>query len=312
MTGRRKILVAPSSFGVVDRAPLERLEQAGLEVISNPYGRKLTKEELQKLLPGVIGIVAGLEPLTREILEGSDLKVISRCGVGLSNVDLEAAATLGIAVRSTPDAPTLAVAELTLGAMLSVIRRIPQMDHDLHEGRWVKQVGTQLCGKTVVIIGFGRIGRKLADLLKPLDVAIVAVDSVIAPAANDVTFLSLGEALKTGDIVTLHASGESQILGDAEFALMKPGVHLLNSARGGLINESALCRALEGRIVAGAWLDTFGQEPYSGPLLGYPQVILTPHVGSSTAECRSRMERESVENLLVALQRVPGKGRPAQ
>lgn len=312
MTGRRKILVAPSSFGVADRSPLERLKRAGLEVISNPYGRKLAKEELQKLLPGVVGIVAGLEPLTREVLEESDLKVISRCGVGLSNVDLEAAAALGIAVRSTPDAPTLAVAELTLGAMLSVIRRIPQMDRDLHEGRWIKHVGTQLCGKTVAIVGFGRIGRKLADLLKPLAVTIVAVDSGACPASDDVTFRSLGEALKTADIVTLHASGESEILGDAEFAMMKPGVHLLNSARGGLINESALCKALEQRIVAGAWLDTFGQEPYSGPLLRYPQVILTPHVGSSTAECRSRMESEAVENLLAALPQASDKGSPAQ
>lgn len=296
-----KVLIGPSSFGAADRAPLDRLKQAGAEVIPNPYGRKLSTDELRTLLPGVVGLIAGLEPLTRDVLERSSLKVISRCGAGLSNVDLEAAADIGIAVRSTPDAPTTAVAELTVGAMIGLMRGLPQMDRDLHEGRWSKQVGIQLEGKTILIIGFGRIGRKVASLLTPFNVRRLAVDAALAGTVEGVPVVPLHDALPQADVISLHASGETEILGEREFALLKPGVFLLNAGRGGLVSESVLCRALEKGRVAGAWLDTFSQEPYEGPLIHAPHVILTPHIGSSSVECRKRMEMEAVENLLAAL-----------
>jgi len=298
MTG--KILIAPSTFGVVDNAPMERLQQAGAHVIRNPFKRKLTKEELYALLPGVIGLIAGLEPLTRDVLERSQLKVISRCGVGLSNVDLQAAADLGIAVRSTPDAPTTAVAELTVGAMLNLLRMVGWMDRDLHDGAWNKKIGVQLEGKTVAIIGFGRIGAKVASLLAPFNAKIIAVD----PFRTDcgaVPVLPLHEALRQADIVTVHCSGEACILGEKEFTLLKPGAFVLNGARGGVVDEEALMKSLDEGRVAGAWLDSFEKEPYRGPLSKYPQVILTPHVGSYTQECRTRMELEAVDNLLAAL-----------
>nr|MBI3612072.1 phosphoglycerate dehydrogenase [Nitrospirota bacterium] len=287
-------------FGAVDNTPMERLHQAGAHIVRNPFKRKLTKEELHALLPGVIGLIAGLEPLTRDVLEISQLKVISRCGVGLSNVDLQAAADLGIVVRSTPDAPTTAVAELTVGAMLSLLRMVGWMDRDLHDGAWNKKIGVQLEGKTVVIIGFGRIGQKVASLLAPFNATIIAVD----PSRTDcgtVPILPLHEALRRADIVTAHCSGETCILGEKEFTLLKPGAFVLNGARGGVIDEKALMKSLDEGRVAGAWLDSFEEEPYRGPLTKYPQVILTPHVGSYTQECRTRMELEAVDNLLAAL-----------
>jgi D-3-phosphoglycerate dehydrogenase len=298
MTG--KILIAPSTFGAVDKAPVERLRQAGAHIVQNPYKRKLTKEELHSLLPGVIGLIAGLEPLTRDVLEKSQLKVISRCGVGLSNVDLQAAADLGIAVRSTPDAPTTAVAELTIGAMLTLLRMVGRMDRDLHDGIWNKRIGTQLEGRTVVIIGFGRIGQKVASLLAPFNVKIIAVDPCRTECSS-VQVLPLHEALRHADIVTAHCSGETCILGEKEFELLKLGAFVLNAARGGLIDEKALLKSLDDGRVAGAWFDSFDEEPYGGPLTKYPQVILTPHVGSYTQECRARMELEAVDNLLAAL-----------
>ncbi len=301
MVTGRKTLIAPSSFGTVDQAPLERLKETGMEVIPNPFGRKLQKDELLALLPGVVGLIAGLEPLTRDVLEQSQLRVISRCGVGLSNVDLEAARALGIKVRSTPDAPTAAVAELTVGSMITLMRCVPQMDRDLHEGRWVKHIGVQLEGKTVVIIGFGRIGRKVASLLRPFKVRLLAVDPAFHGTIDDTSIVSLEVALRQADVISLHASGQTQVIGKREFGLMKSGLFLLNAGRGELIDESSLCRALDGGVVAGAWIDTFSQEPYAGPLARYPQVILTPHIGSSSAECRRRMEMEAVENLLSAL-----------
>lgn len=297
----KKVLIGPSSFAEANQTPLVKLKEAGVEVISNPYGRKLTKDELCALLPGVVGHIAGLESLTRDVLEHSQLRVISRCGVGLSNVDVKAAADLGIAVRFTPDAPTTAVAELTIGAMISLMRLIPQMDRDLHGGRWVKQVGVQLEGKTVLIIGFGRIGRKVARLLRSFSVRLLAVDPACKGIVEGVQILPLAAGLPQADLISVHASGDDEIFGEEEFTLIKPGTFLLNAGRGGLVNESCLLRALDNGAVAGAWLDAYLCEPYRGPLIHCPQVILTPHIGSYSIECRPRMEMEAVENLLAAL-----------
>ena len=298
-----RILIGPSSFAAVDAAPLERLRAAGFDIVPNPFGRKLSEQEVGELLVGVTGLIAGLEPLHRAVLERSELRVISRCGAGMSNVDLEAAADLGIAVRSTPDAPTTAVAELTLGAMLALLRHIVPMNAALHEGRWARVIGAQLEGRTVAVIGCGRIGRRVGALVSAFGARVVAVDPQPAGVDPAMPVASLGEALAIADIVTVHASGEATILGAAELSTLKPGALVLNCGRGGLVDEAALCAALDSGRVSGAWVDTFGDEPYSGPLSAYPQVLLTPHIGSYTDECRRRMEMEAVENLLEALDR---------
>ncbi len=301
LTGE-KILIGPSSFASIDRSPMDRLLEVGCEIIDNPFRRKLTKSELLALLNrGVTGLIAGLEPLDRDVLEKSTLKVISRCGSGLSNVDLVTAKELGIKVFSTPNAPVGAVAELTLGVMLSLLRMIQQMNNDLHEGKWAKRIGLQLEGKTVLIIGFGRIGRRVASLLAPFQTNILAVDPHLSGPVGSVPLVSIEEALPQADIVTIHCSGEGCIIGEKELSIIKCGALLLNAARGGLVDEHALSRALDEGRIAGAWMDTFEREPYSGPLARYPQVILTPHVGSYTVECRRHMENEAVENLISAL-----------
>jgi len=297
---KHKILIGPSTFAALDSAPMDMLLQSGFEVINNPFGRKLTKSEMIQLLPGITGLIAGLEPLDREVLKNSALKVISRCGSGMSNVDIEAAKELGIKVFSTPYGPTSAVAELTLGALLSLLRMIPLMDRDLHEGKWNKKIGVQLEGKTVVIIGFGRIGRRLAELLVPFKTKILLVDPFLQDSKEKFPVLTIEEALPQADIVTLHSSGETEIIGANELNLFKPGAFLLNAARGDLIDEDALVQSLENGKIKGAWIDTFSQEPYSGPLTEFEQVILTPHVGSYTFECRRSMEIESVKNFLSA------------
>lgn len=297
-----KILIGLSSFAALDQTPMEKLLRVGCKVIDNPYKRKLTEDELLELLSRDIrGLIAGLEPLNRRVLAQSNLKVISRCGSGMSNVDLEAARELGIKVYSTPFGPTSAVAELTLGALLCLLRFIPQMNETLHQGKWNKKIGSQLEGKTVVIIGFGRIGQRFAELLQPFNVEIIIVDPQINKNTINFTLLPLEEALVKADIVSLHCSYESEIIGEKEFSIMKEDVIILNASRGGVINEEDLRKFLDSGRVAGAWLDTFVQEPYDGPLKEYPQVILTPHVGSYTRECRKSMELEAVENLLKGL-----------
>lgn len=295
---KKIILIAPSTFAASDSAPIDKLLVNDFEIIKNPYGRKLTADELIKLLPGVYGMIAGLETLDRKVLKSSGLKVISRCGAGITNVDLEAAKELGIKVFSTPDAPTQAVAELTLGAMLSLIRNISGMNLDLHNKKWSKKIGLQLEGSTVAIIGFGRIGRRVAELLKAFKANLIAVDPYYKEAVDGVPVIPLDKALREADIITIHSSADKLILGEKDFSLMKDGVFLLNCSRGNAIDEEALARALDSGKVAGAWLDCFQEEPYTGPLIKYPQVILTPHAGSYTSSCRTRMEIEAVDNLI--------------
>lgn len=298
-----KVLIGPSTFALHDKAPLVRLIEAGYEVIENPYKRKLTKSELLELLSdNVTGLIAGLELIDREVLGKTNLKAISRCGSGLSNIDVEVAKKLGIKVCHTPYGPTTAVAELTLGVMICMLRMVSQMDKALHEGKWTKKTGVQLEGKTIVIIGFGRIGRRVASLLKPFHVKLIAVDPDLQGKVDGVEVISLNKALSEADIITIHSSGEQQIIGDKEFKLIKDGTFLLNAARGGMVNEESLIRALESGKIAGAWLDTFSTEPYTGPLINYPQVILTPHVGSYALECRRAMEIEAVNNLISAFE----------
>lgn len=305
-----KILIGPSSFAETDKTPMNRLIAAGYKVVDNPYKRKLTKKELFDLLDSnVVGIIAGLETLDREVLEKSYIQVVSRVGAGLSNVDLEAARDLGVRVLNTPDAPTTAVAELTIGAMLSLLRMIPQMDQSLHQGRWQKKIGVQLQGKTVAIIGFGRIGRMVAEFLSPFCVKILVVDPhVDESTCADYRRVTLQEALSEADIITIHSSGHDCIIGEKEFPYMKKGAYLLNVSRGGVISEKALVKALEDGTIAGTWIDTFEEEPYKkGPLCNYPNVILTPHVGSYTAECRLQMENEAVDNLINYLKKPKGE-----
>jgi hypothetical protein len=186
-----KVLLGPSSFAAGERGPLEKLRASGCEVIDNPYRRKLTRDELLALLEGgVEGIIAGLETLDREVMERSSLRVISRCGSGMSNVDVAAARELGIEVYSTPDAPTTAVAELTVGALLSLLRAIPARDRGVREGRWEKQAGTQLAGKTVAVVGLGRIGRRTAALLGAFGTTVIGVDPFLAGEIEGIPLLT--------------------------------------------------------------------------------------------------------------------------
>jgi D-3-phosphoglycerate dehydrogenase / 2-oxoglutarate reductase len=304
-----KILIGPSSFAATDKTPMDKLIDAGYGVVDNPYKRKLTKEELLNLSKDdVVGLIAGLETIDREVLEKSHIQVVSRVGAGISNVDIEAAHDLGVRVFNTPDAPTDAVAELTIGALLSLLRMIPQMDQALHDGQWQKRIGLQLRGKTLVIIGFGRIGRRVTELLFPFGVKILIVDPYVDESAcAGYRKITLRAALPEADVITIHSSGHDCIIGEKEFAIMKKGAYLLNVARGGVISELSLIKAIENRTVAGAWLDTFEEEPYKGPLCGYQNVVLTPHVGSYTAECRLQMENEAVDNLLNYLKRTEKK-----
>ena len=302
------IAVSTSSFARHDARPLELLRAAGYEVRLNPHGRRLMRAETMELLEGVVGLVAGTEALDRPVLERApQLRVISRCGSGLDNIDLEAAGELGITVRHTPEALVAAVAELALACMLNLLRQVSHADRLLRQGVWQKPMGRLLEGKIVGIVGLGRIGKRLAQLLAPFRVKLLACDprqQEEVATSHGLRYCSLEELLQTADIVSLHLSPPSrdlELLERRHLEMMKPGALLLNLARGGLVDESALYDQLQSGRLAGAGLDVYTEEPYLGPLTELPNVVLTPHIGSYAAESRLRMETEAVEHLLDAL-----------
>jgi len=297
-----KIVITTTSFGEYDTSCLERCRSEGFDVVVNPYRRTVKPEELVELAKGAIGIIAGTEPITENVLTGlPQLKVISRCGAGVDNVDLKACQRMGIKIFSTPAAPTLAVAELTLGLILSLLRKVCQADNKVKSGKWQKPMGNLLSGKKVGIIGFGRIGRKLAELLEPFRCEIAYNDPSIEQRLSGFNGMPKEELLQWADIISLHVSTKDMILGEKELKLMKKGSWLINVSRGGTVDESALYSLLKEGQLSGAALDVFGQEPYMGLLKELDNVILTPHIGSYAKEARINMEREAVENLIKGL-----------
>ena len=294
------VLITTSSFG---ENAIRILEQSGFEVINNPYKRKVSKPELFQLLNGVEGVIAGLEKYDHDILSKTELKVISRCGSGISNIDLDATKKFKVDVYNTPEGPTQSVAELTVGCLLTLIRDVPRVNNLMHAGQWEKTTGHLLKEMKVLLIGYGRIGRLVADILNVIGASIFICDPFVQDKdiPEHFTKVDLIDGISKADVITLHSSGEDLILGEKEFELMKSGVYVLNAARGGLIDEEALEKALIAGKVIGAWLDTFKEEPYSGNLSKYNQVILTSHIGSYSIEGRNKMEIESVNNLLTGL-----------
>jgi len=296
------VAIGPSSFAEEDRTPLNMLEAAGAAIKPNPFGRRLNEAEIIEHLRGVDGLIAGLEPLNRAVIAAAAprLRAIARVGIGVANVDFAAAAEFGVTVSSTPEGPVTAVAEMTVAALLALARRLIPMNAALHAGHWQKSIGFGLDGTKVLMIGYGRIGRRVGELLRAFGAELLIHDPYIDAASltHGERMVSLDKGLAEADVISLHAAGEQCLLGPDAFARMRPGAILLNSARGGLVDEAALIDALKNGTIAGAWLDAFWQEPYKGPLLDFEQVLLTPHVGTYTRQCRLDMETTAVRNLL--------------
>jgi D-3-phosphoglycerate dehydrogenase len=297
-----RIAIGPSSFAEEDQTPLRLLQAAGVEIVPNPFRRRLSETEILTHLVDIDGLIAGLEPLNRRVLSAASprLKAIARVGIGMSNVDQDAARDLGIKVSNTPDGPTEAVAELTLASLLCLARNIEASNRRLHAGEWPKTIGLSIAELTALVVGYGRIGRRVASLLAQMGASILICDPYLPAEASTAPFprVSLDEGLAMADVVTLHASGDKPILGETEFSKVRKGLILLNSARGELVDEAALVRALESGQVGKAWFDAFWREPYTGPLAAFPQVLMTPHSATYTRRCRLSMESEAVRNLL--------------
>ena len=306
----KNIFISTSSFDLsnFEEADINTLRGAGVSIRTNPVGRKLTEDEaIENLRDDVIGLIAGLEPLNARVLDAaSRLKAIARVGIGLDTVDLTAAKARGIEVFNTPEPPAQAVAELTIGHILGMLRNIARVDRAIRTGEWKGQFGQLLAGKTVGVVGFGRIGRKVTELLVPFGVNVIAHDPV-APNASDVRFVELSALLATSDVVTLHVPYTSEnhhMIAAEQIASMKQGAFLVNIARGGLIDEDALHSSLVSGHLAGAALDCFEVEPYSGPLKDLDNVVMTAHMGTYASETRGQMEREAAAQLVDHLRKI--------
>lgn len=294
-----KISVGASSFGSGSGQAEKLLAARGYTVIRNPYGRKLTQEETIRHLQGSVGLLAGLEPLNEQVFSACpELKAIVRIGIGMDNVDLDAARRHGITVSNTPEGPTKAVAEMTLTALLALERQLFPANEDVHTGVWKKRLGRSLPELKVLVIGYGRIGQEVGRLLRSLGAQLLIYDKYQTKYNTGGT---LGELLAQADVVTLHAAGRDEILGAEELAKMKEGAIILNSARGTLVNEDALYRELASGRLGGYWGDALWEEPYHGKLCSLSNAILTPHICTYTTQCRESMELQAAEKLLEAL-----------
>jgi D-3-phosphoglycerate dehydrogenase len=303
-TGR--VLITGAPFAEIDKTPLQLLASRGIPYSLNPYGRRLSEQELLALIPPQEVLIASTEPITERVLDaGVNLRLISRVGIGLDNVPLDAAKRRGIAVTYTPDAPTPTVAELAITQMLTLLRHTAAADRGMRQGVWRRRIGRSLSHVTIGVIGAGRVGRAVIWNLKPWHpVRLLAHD-----LKRDEAFSREAGCQWTGpetiyreaDIITLHVPltpATRGMIGAEQIRMMKDDAILVNTSRGGVVDEAALAIALRTRPHFSAAVDVFEEEPYTGELALLDNCLVSCHMGAATRDCRLRMETEATEEVL--------------
>jgi D-3-phosphoglycerate dehydrogenase len=292
----------------------EPIAEAGIELLRERFDVDVDANgDLAERIVGYDAIVIrSATKLDAAVLERADrLKVIGRAGVGVDNVDVEAATRRGIVVANAPESTVISAAEHTVGLLLALSRNIPQAHAALKEGRWERSRygGLELAGKTLGVLGFGRIGQQVARRARGLEMPVVAYDPFVAKER----FRELGvdraetvdDVLAAADFLTLHLPLTAETRGSIDataFSKMRDGVRIVNAARGELVDEYALFDALRSGQVAAAGLDVFSAEPYSGPLLELDNVVVTPHLAASTEEAQDRAGVIVAEQVVAALE----------
>lgn len=299
----KKILLADS----LDKEAIDRLKAMPQFEVTLKTG--MDEAELVKTIPGFhAAVVRSATKITRPVIEAAtDLELIVRAGIGLDNIDVEAAREKGIQVANTPAATSISVAEHTFGLMLAAVRQHGRANLSMKEHRWEKKAlsGTELFGKTLGLIGFGRIGREVARRALAFGMKVIAYDIIPIETDLEVDQVSLDELLSQADIISLHLplTKESRhMISQAQFERMKNGVILINAARGGIVDEAALLEALNSGKVRAAALDVFEKEPPTDfTLIDHPNVIATPHIGAAAEEGQKRAGLEVVKILAEKL-----------
>lgn len=308
MNKNRTIFISTSTFAEFSNEPIKILEKNSLQIELNQSGKKLNETDLLKMSHNPIGIIAGTENYSIEILDKlTNLKIISRVGVGLDNIPLDYVQSRGIKIFKTKTTPAKSVAELCLGYMFDLNRKISIHDQEMKSGQWNKKMGSLLSGKTLGIIGLGNNGKTLVDLASSLNFNILAYDikkDIDYTRKNKIKYCTLDFLLKNSDIISIHlnlSDKTNQLIDREKLLLMKSNAILINTSRGEVIDENALYEVLKSNYIGGAALDVFSNEPYSGPLLELDNILLTPHIGSYAQEIRIKMEIEATNNLIEGL-----------
>lgn len=298
-----KVLITTVPFGEKNRLPLDMLENENIEYVINPLGKKLTEQELMNMVTDFDVIIAGTEPITERVMnQGKNIKMISRVGIGLDSVDLMAAERKGIIVSYTPDAPAPAVSELTIGLMLSLLRSVQVSNLHMHNGDWHRYFGRRLSESTIGIIGIGRIGRGVIKHLNGFNCKRILVNDLVSDITIDtnmpVEWVDKDIIYKEADVITLHVpltAATNNMICEEQLRIMKSDAIIINTARGGIINESDLYNAMNAGHLFGAAIDVFNEEPYCGKLRKIDRCLLTAHMGSMSVDCRTKMEIEATK-----------------
>lgn len=300
-----KVFVSTHPFSSTSKEPMKLLQDNNFDVKLNPFEHKMTSQELAKEIKDSEILIAGTEKITEEVFQNAPkLKLISRVGIGLDGVDFELCKKYGVRVAYTPDAPTMAVAELCVAMILDLARQITVTDKNIRVGVWKRHMGTLLYGKTIGIFGMGRIGKSLVHLLSSFNVKFLVHDinpDIAFGRLYNVNFVSKEEVLKNSDVISVNIPLKKDTLDyitSKELSLMEPHAIVINTARGGIINENDLYDALKEKIIAGAAVDVFEEEPYSGKLIELENCLLTCHMGASTIDSRTDMEVQAVEEAI--------------
>ena len=301
-----KVFINTIPFGDKNKLPLEVLDQSGIEYLINPLGRKPSEDELIEIISDFDAVIAGTETISKKVINRSNkLKMISRAGIGLNGVDLVAAKERGIKVSYTPDAPAPAVAEFTMGLILSLLRSTHVSNAQLHKGEWKRISGRRFSDITLGLIGVGRIGSRVIRRTKPFGTPRFLVNDIDTDYQNNLDFklewTSKDIIYKEADIICLHlplTKHTSNMIGKKELLSMKKNASIINVSRGGIINEQDLYEVMKSGHLSGAALDVFETEPYYGKLAEIERCILTPHISSMSIDCRSRMEIEASEEVV--------------
>jgi D-3-phosphoglycerate dehydrogenase len=307
MTTLGLIAVTPRSLSEAGHPSLARLEAAGFQLVYPAPGRTPTAAELEAVVPDCVGYLAGVEPVPASLLERCRcLKVITRNGVGVDNIDLEAAARLGIEVLPARGVNSQGVAELALALALAAARMLPWSDARLKSGRWDRSKGIELAGRTLGIVGVGQIGRRVATMAAGIGMRVVGQDSYPDPswdAPKGFEWETLETVLAVSDVITLHApAGDRPLIGTAELEVIRTGAILINTARAQLVDQIAVVAALDRGQLRAYCVDAHDPEPPTDfDLIGHERVIATPHIGGLTDESIERASSAAVDGLLRVL-----------
>jgi len=287
----------------MEKSAVEKLKNSGYEVVEQFYEPEQLKEQIKNFDAVVVRSATKVrQPIIDAALETGRLKLIIRGGVGVDNIDVDYAKLNGIAVANTPNASSASVAELAIGHMFCLARHIYISNHTMRQGKWNKKQyeGIELSGKTLGLVGFGRIAREVAKRAFALGMKVVYTNTSGAKEGfNDYKYMKLDELLAVSDFISMHipcSQDQQPVIGEAQFAKMKDGVYLVNTARGGVVCEEALLKALDSGKVAAAALDVFEEEPTKNErIYTHERISLTPHIGASTNEAQERIGGEIIQ-----------------